>query len=224
MRISNFNLGIGVPCDFPFIPASFFYSFVMMEKPNFTFIHKDNGHLDDLRNDIVEKAIAEGCTHLIMMDVDQIYPTNTIPKLLSHKLPVVGCKINRRYPPFDPLLMKLTDEGYKPIDDYEDGSLVPVDATGAGCVLFDMEVFRTLPYPWFKFRKNPDNGLVIGEDVGLCQDLKAAGYDIYVDTSIKVGHLATIVVNDSMHNLYNAMALAKERKAEALGFAEQRAG
>ena len=213
MRISNQRLAIGIPCDFPHIPSSFFYSFVLMDKPSFTFIHADNGPVDTLRNDIVEKALLEGVTHLLFMDVDQVYPTDTITKLTSHRLSIVGGKVNRRYPPFDPIMMRITNEGYQPIDDYEPGSLVSVDANGTGCILYDMGIFRKMPYPWFKFQKNPENGMTIGEDIGFCQDLKAAGYDIYVDTSVEIGHLATMIITEATHDLYKAMKTVAARKS-----------
>lgn len=221
MKITNQKLAIGIPCSFPFIPSSFFYSFTLMEKPSYTFIHADNGPIDTLRNDIVEKALAERATHLLMCDVDQVYDKNTVTKLLSHKLPVVSAKVNRRYPPFDPIMLRLTSDGYKPmgIGDYEPGSLVEVDATGTGCILYDLSIFKKLPYPWFKFQKK--DGLVIGEDIGLCQDLKRIGYKIMVDTSIEIGHLATMIVNDATHRLYCAMTLAKEKKNAAMGFMEE---
>lgn len=213
LKVSNFSLGIGIPCSFPHIPSSFFYSFVLMDKPSFTFIHADNGPIDTLRNDIVEKALSMGITHLLMCDVDQIYPVDTISKLLSHKLPIVGAKVHRRYPPFDPIMMRVVDNiSYEPIDEYESGSLVEVDATGTGCIMYDTSIFRKLPYPWFKFQKNPENGMVIGEDIGLCQDLKEAGYRIYVDTSVEVGHLATMVINAATHNLYRAVKSAQAAK------------
>lgn len=209
MNISNQRLGIGIPCTFPFIPSSFFYSYAFMEKPDHIFIHADNGPIDTLRNDIVEKALKEGCTHLIMMDVDQTYPVNTIPRLLSHNLPIVGCRVHRRYPPFDSLMLKIKEiddrtNSYDSVDDWEEGELLEVDATGAGCLMFNMEVFRKLPYPWFKFRKQPGGGIV-GEDIGFCQDLKAAGYKIFVDTSLECGHLATMIVNRKTNLLYRSM-------------------
>lgn len=218
MRISNMKLGIGIPCSFPLVPISFFNSFVLMEKPSFQYITADNGPIDTLRNDIVEKAQQIGCTHLLMCDTDQIYPVDTVTKLLKHRLPVVGAKVNRRYPPFDPIMLRIEGDGYNPIEDYEPGSLVEVDATGGGCVLFDMKVFKDLEYPYFKFQKHPDNGMVIGEDIGLCQELKAAGYEIYVDTSIEIGHLSTMIVNDATHRLYKSMQCQQNKKNEALGF------
>jgi len=217
MRISNQSLGIGIPCSFPFVPISFFNSFVLMDKPSFQYITADNGPIDALRNDIVEKALKIGVTKLIMCDVDQVYDTQTITKLLAHKLPVVGAMINRRYPPFDPIMMRITDEGYKPITNYNPGDLVECDATGTGCIMYSMEVFRKTPYPWFRFQKNPDNGMTIGEDIGFCQDLKAAGYKIYVDTSINIGHLSTMVVNQKTHELYKDMKCSRELKNKAMG-------
>lgn len=205
MKISNFKLAIGVPCSFPFIPASFFYSFTLMEKPDFIFIHTDNGPIDTLRNDIVEKALLDGATHLIMMDVDQVYPVDVITRLIKHKLPVVGCRVHRRYPPFDPIMLELTDTGYHSVGGWEKGDLVEVDATGTGCVMFDTSVFKRIEYPWFRFQKDPDTGLTIGEDIGFCQDLKKAGYKIFVDTGIECGHLTTMVVNGATHELYKSV-------------------
>lgn len=218
MKISNIRLSIGVPCSFPFIPTSFFNSFVLMEKPEFTFITADNGPIDTLRNDIVEKALAVGATHLLMLDVDQVYHPKTIPTLLSRKLPVIGAAVCRRYPPFDPIIMRITERGYESTDEWDDNGIVECDATGTGCILFEMSIFKKLQYPWFRFQKNPENGMVIGEDIGLCQDLKALGYRIFVDTSVPAGHLTTMIVNKATHELYKAMKAAQENKNKALGF------
>jgi hypothetical protein len=220
MRISNEILGIGIPCSFPLVPISFFNSFVLMEKPNFQYITGDNGPIDTLRNDIVEKALKIGVTRLIMLDVDQIYATDTITKLIKHRLPVVGAKVNRRYPPFDPIIMKIVGKGYEPVQDYEAGDLVECDATGCGCIMYDMEVFKKLPYPWFRFQTDPGSGMTIGEDIGLCQDLKGAGYKIFVDTSIEIGHLTTMIVNDATHRLYKEMKCVEKKKREAIGVTE----
>ena len=226
MKISNLSLAIGVPCTFPSVPTSFFYSFVHLERPVFSFIHADNGPIDTLRNDIVEKALAIGATRLIMMDVDMIYHPKTITSLLSRNLPVVGALCFRRYPPFDSLMLQLTDEGYVSIDEWKEGELVEVDATGAGCLMFDMKVFREMPFPWFKFQKHPSTGAVIGEDIGFCQDLKAAGCRIFVDTAVPSDHLTTMAVNRQTNRLYRAMKEKQQRQAldRAIGSAKQTEG
>jgi hypothetical protein len=205
MKISNEKLCIGIPCSFPMVSVSFFYSFLYMERPNFVLVHADNGPVDALRNNIVEKALSVGATKLIMMDADMGYHPKTIPTLLAHRLPIVGALCSRRYPPFDSIMLKITDAGYQSINEWKDNELVEVDATGAGCIMYDMEVFRKMPRPWFRFRTNPDTGEGIGEDVGFCQDLKMAGYKIYVDTSVPADHLTIMAVNHNTHRLYEQM-------------------
>lgn len=205
----NIKLGIGLPLSFPTIPSAFFDSFIVMDKPPYIYLRSSTGPIYQLRNGLVTEAIESGCTHLIMMDTDQVYHKDTITRLLSHRLPVVGCLVYRRYPPFDPLMLKGTINEYQTIDGWEPNSLIEVDATGTGCLMFDMEVFRTMPGPWFKFRES--NGKPVGEDIGFCHDLREAGYRIFVDTSIPAGHLSQMIINEGTWKLYNHV-----KKAEAL--------
>ena len=218
MRISNAHLAIGIPLTFPWVPSSFFHSFIQMERPDFTYIYEDStGPIHALRNSIVEKALQARATKLLMCDIDQVYHPKTITKLLSHRLPIVGALVHRRYPPFDSLMMKQVainemTNGYKSIDEWEENELVEVDATGAGCIMYDMDVFRKMPSPWYKTQIGPD-GSPVGEDFGFCQDLKKAGYKIFVDTSVPAGHLATMVINAATSRLYRSMKTAQQKKA-----------
>jgi hypothetical protein len=217
MKISNMKLAVMVPLSFPHVPASFFHSFVLMEKPDFIYIHADNGPIHALRNNCVERALSEGCTHGIFMDTDQVYHPLTITRLLSHRLPVVGALVHRRYPPFDSLMLRVIEgpqfNRYDSIDEWKEGELVEVDATGGGCLMFDMQVFRKMPRPWFRDDKAPEGLPPIGEDIGFCQDLKAAGYKIFVDTSVPAGHLTTMIVNRQTNRLYRAMKGEQQKKS-----------
>lgn len=213
MKLSNLNLAIGIPLTFPFVPAGFFYSFAHMDKtPTYTLLHADNGPIDTLRNDLVDKALEVGASHIIFLDTDMDYHPLTIPRLLSHRLPIVGALTFRRYPPFDPIMLKGKLGDYDSIDEWKAGELVEVDATGTGCLLFDMQVFRKMPRPWFKFR-HLETGEGIGEDIGFCSDLKAAGYKIFVDTTIPSGHLTTLCVNEKTYRLYKSVKVKEHKLA-----------
>lgn len=219
MKISNFKLAIGFPLSFPMVPSDFFIGCMMMERPDFLVIREENGPIDALRNNIVLKAIQNNCSHLLMMDTDMVYHPETIPTLISHKLPVVGALCYRRYPPFDPLMLQGDPlQGYESIDEWKEGELVEVDATGTGCLMFNMSVFHKMPAPWFKFRDNPNDkvGGVIGEDVGFCWDLKRAGYRIFVDTSVPSTHLTTLAVADPTYRLYKAMKMKQRENNNGL--------
>jgi hypothetical protein len=213
LQVSNFKLGIGIPLNFPMVPDAFFESFIMMKTPPFTYLRSSRGGIEDMRNNIAQDALMSGCSHLIMMDTDQIYHPETIPTLLAHKKPIVGCMVCRRYPPFDPLMLKGTISHYQTVLDWKPGDLVEVDATGTGCLMFETEVFRKMPYPWFYTRKAED-GLPVGEDIGFCSDLRAAGYQIYVDTSVPAGHLSTMVVNEWTWRLYRKLKDAEIQSHE----------
>jgi hypothetical protein len=206
------KLGIGIPCNYEHVPRAFFESMMILKKPDYELIMSIYGNIDEMRNGIVKEAQRIGCTHLLMMDTDMLYHPDTIYRLLSHNLPVVGALCYRRKPPFDPLMYKGRPGNYHSMDEWET-DLVEVDATGTGCLMFDMDIFKRMPEPWFKIRQNPD-GSPIGEDIGFCHDLRNAGYKIYVDTTIPAAHLTTMQVTDETYRWYKAVA-TRNYRAEA---------
>lgn len=214
-KITNMKLGIGIPLSFPMVPGAFFDSFVAMEKPDFVYLRASHGPIDMMRNDLVREALRLGCTHLIMMDTDQVYQRDTITRLLAHMLPIVGCLVYRRYPPFDPLMLRGQITKYQTVKEWSPGDLVEVDATGTGCLLIETEVFRTLPGPWFRFRQSEEGGDV-GEDIGFCSDARAAGYRICVDTGCVAGHLSQLIINNGTWKLYNRLKEAEIKAAHEI--------
>ena len=210
------KLGIGIPLTDKFVHSQFLDSWVMMERPDFTYLRPMfPGNISSVRNALVEQALDQGCSHLVMMDTDQIYPPDTITKLLSHSVDVVGGKVHRRYPPFDPILYKGNVNKYEHVSDElcESGELVEVDATGCGCIMFNTKVFTTIEQPWFKEVISdcitPTDKEVIGEDIGFCSKMKEHKFDIYVDTSIDIGHLALMEINHSSYVLYKRLKALK---------------
>jgi hypothetical protein len=67
-----------------------------------------------------------------------------------------------------------------------------VDYTGFGWVLIKKGVFENLEYPWFAPKMQVfESGEVqdmCGEDVSFCLDAKEAGFEIWCDPQIRVGH------------------------------------
>jgi GT2 family glycosyltransferase len=65
------------------------------------------------------------------------------------------------------------------------------DYIGFGWVLVRKGVFESIEYPWFapKVRRLP-GGIedVCSEDVAFCSDARAAGFEIWVDPQVRVGH------------------------------------
>lgn len=216
-RRRDFKLGIGVPFTEKTMSPYFFDTFVTMEKPDFTYMRPPfSGYvgIEVARNSLVHQAFENGCSHLLMLDTDQMYPPDTVMKLISHNQAVVGATVHRRYPPFDPIMLRGDFGAYLRVPDEEcfSGGLVEVDATGCGCILYDMEVFIKVRPPWFEIYQL-ENGKDVGEDIGLCSKLREAGFRIYVDTSIEIDHMTTMGVNRSFYELYGKVGEAKRKVA-----------
>ncbi len=207
--MGNTKLAIGVPLVDKTVPAAFLDSFVIMQKPNFVYLRPQYSGMNiaEIRNQLVERALDNGCTHLLMMDSDQVYAPDTIIKLLAHDKTVVSAIVHRRYPGFDPILYRgipgryihISDEEI--LDSKEEKNLIEIDATGCGCVLYNTEVFLKIDPPWFEFGRD-EQGSIIGEDIGFCYKLKQNGYRIFCDPTIDIGHLSTLEINWGTYALY----------------------
>ena len=206
------GIAIGFPLVDDRVPVQFFTSFACMEKPEQyillvpQFPHGPwTGSLADARNSLVQQALDEGCSHLLMLDTDQIYPNDTLKKLLSHGKDICGVRVHRRWMPFDPIFLRGDIGKYQSVSDDEmySGNLIQVDATGTGCLLFDMGVFLKVNQPWFEFTMKDEKP--VGEDIFFCSKARKEGVNIFIDTSIEVGHLTTMVVNKTLHQICKTM-------------------
>jgi hypothetical protein len=71
------------------------------------------------------------------------------------------------------------------------------DYIGFGWVLIKQGVFEKLPYPWFAPRKMKISDTIsemTSEDVGFCLDARAAGFELWVNPKVRVGHEKTISI------------------------------
>ena len=203
-EFSDIKLGIGIPSTERIYMAEFVDSFYCVSRPIDVAYIKPSGKgpIDIIRNELVRYARTLECTHLWMADTDQIYPRDVLLRLLRHRKDVVGAKVHRRYPPYDPLLLRGVMHDFNPVpeEEWKGGGLVEVDATGCGSILFSMKVFETVEDPWFEFLAHETDP--VGEDVHFCCKLKEAGYKIFVDCSIEVGHLNMGIITEESYWAY----------------------
>ena len=208
----GFKLGIGLPVIDKTVSLDFAVSFMAMDKPNYTLLvpvfatGEFASNIASVRNNLVDQALDEGCSHLLMLDTDQVYrDKEMINKMLSHKVPIVGAPVHRRYPPFDAILLRgdIGDYKYIPEDEVYSGALIDIDATGTGCIMIDMSVFDQLQRPFFEITSKGNK--TVGEDIGFCSKLRARGVPIRADTSIEIGHITLFEVNRKTYEMYKAV-------------------
>lgn len=155
------------------------------------------------RNAIVEAAIAAFCDYLLMLDDDQIIdhekhlgPNDSydfLRKLVQHleddpKKGIVGALYFQRGATCDPVIMFQNPPGYS-FYQMQDISrrLQKVDVTGGGAMCINMKVFDKIESPWFM----DEMAVSQGTDIQICQKVMNAGFEVWCDTSIELGHIMT---------------------------------
>jgi len=225
------KLAIAVPLTDQWVYTQFFFSFIKVITEYMSGLASRGKSLsidvlmpdfpcqiDAARNNLVQQALLTGCTHILMMDTDQIYTTdNMIDKLLKHDKPVVGARVHRRYPPFDPLLLRgevgelyqIPNEEIRD-DDGNFNNELSVEYTGTGCILYDMKIFNDM-YPEKAFElKTGDKGQPVGEDIGFCDKLKKLEIPIVVDCSIDIKHLTLLATDWGTYKLFSKIMGGKK--------------
>ena len=84
-----------------------------------------------------------------------------------------------------------------PIDgDYGNNDLMQVAATGLGGCLMDVKLLQEV-YSAFGLPFSPQQGF--GEDLSFCRRLEEMGIPMYLDTGVKMGHVAQTVVGEEQY-------------------------
>jgi len=131
---------------------------------------------------------------MLMLDDDMILNQYTFERLLegldSHPdAGVIGGLYWQRGGAYRPVIQKLIQhgEGFAPkwYAPHEiTGKVMQVGVVGGGCLLIPINVLRELMPPVFWV-----DGIV-GTDIHFCVRLNQAGYNVYCDTGLELGHLA----------------------------------
>lgn len=205
----GFKLGVGIPLVNDTVDTLFLYSMMLMNFPEYNLYYpKSRYHPGDIakcRNDIAKDALKDGCTHLLVMDTDQVYHNqDMVYTMLARKKDILGAKIHRRWPPFEPILQR--DGKHVPDEEIFAGGAVPVDGTGSGCMLIRTKVFIDTEYPWYKVERDEYENVTCGEDIYFCRQAKKAGYDIFVDCDVDIGHLTLMEVNTDFYRMMKNLA------------------
>jgi len=187
--MNDVKIMIGVPILTPYLPVEFWLSYDKMIKPENTILNPVLGTLvDTARNNIVEDALEQDCTHILFLDSDMTMDKDMINRLIEHDKDIVSSFHIRRLPPHYPNVFYKFKEEYRHIHQDCAKGLIEVDSVGFGGILIKTEIFKKLKYPYFKFLFK-DNKKLFGEDLLFCKNAKEAGYKIFVDCDLECGHL-----------------------------------
>lgn len=97
------------------------------------------------RNDLVDRALKINPDFIFWFDSDMVAPADTLLRLLSHNLDIVGGTYNRRVPPYETLGHMV---GKQPQDGLL-GGIHEADYLPGGMLLVRAQVYRILGYPYY---------------------------------------------------------------------------
>jgi len=167
------------------------------------------------RNIIIEQAFQSDVTHILFLDDDIAFQPNMLLELMKHDLDIVsGLMLKRNYPHVPLILWEAQPDGrckHRPLFPGEKG-LIEVDATGLGCCLISMDVFRALEKPYIRLGELDGSGW--NDDIGFFKRVREAGFKIHCDLDIKVGHIASMIlwpdkINDQWMTTYDTYGQGK---------------
>jgi len=150
------------------------------------------------REIIVDAALDWGADYLFWWDADMLFNYSAFLSLLRNKVPVVGALAFTARTPIHPVLYSIKKErdtinnqefveNSEIIFDYPKEKLVGNDdingelALGGACMLYNMNVFKEIPKPWF-------SSTGCGEDWHFCYRCAEYGIPRYMDTRVKTQH------------------------------------
>lgn len=168
--------------------ASLLDNLIHLKVP-FAFSYPMHSLVQVARRDCVLEAQQAGSSHLCFIDSDMMFPGDLITRLAERNKPVIGVNAHEKRLPLVSTVKIGVDkpENWKA----EDMPKAPFKcfAVGTGLMLIDMRVFEKMEQPWFAFSHHPDGSLDYGEDVWFCKRVREAGFEVWCDPTIPVGHI-----------------------------------
>ncbi len=161
---------------------------------------------DDLANQALEATSPEGAyTHFLWLDDDHIFKPHMICQLARHMAghseidAISALYYARTGKPLPVVYVKdrSSDSKYQhfPLLGVPE-TLCEVDAVGFGAMLMKRELLVGMPRPMFRF-------VGCGEDIYFCTNAKEAGFRIFLDGSLKIGHIGEpTIIDDATFSRY----------------------
>jgi hypothetical protein len=158
------------------------------------------------RNECVQRMRGEW---IMFIDDDMVWQPKQVGELIATRnefdLDMLGALCYRRSEPHQPTLFMReapTSGAYNYLERWDD-DIIEVDATGMAFIVIHKRVFERIAgseMPPYEVRvgSTPPNFFrwqgALGEDLGFCQDAKASGSRVWVDTRSEIGHVGEHVI------------------------------
>lgn len=182
------------------------------------------------RNMIAYEFLKSDCDHLMFIDADMTFDADSVIRLLAwnQKRAIVAGAYEARK---EGKVYIVTLDGDKDHIQMDHMGLVKARRVATGFMMIRRDVFTRLAelhpewlhldtnkqdrlYAFFDFKCDPDG--YIGEDFLFCERAIEAGFDVWLDPTIKLGHMGiheyqSDFGNDLLYPMFKAAQEAQER-------------
>ena len=196
-------------------PFSMSVGKLLRTAPNNTDIKYFGGlRIDAVRLLMVNYAIENGFSHILMLDDDMIFPDNLLTTLLRHAEEgkrVVSGLYGAKSPPFHWFLMPITTKGHvwkREGIDHE--RVYEVKSIATGCLLIDLSIFEKLAKPYFLLRMDTFGRITKTEDCYFAANCLINGIKMYVDAGLVCQHLKLVAIPNMFKSPFINRALYKD--------------
>jgi hypothetical protein len=206
---------IAIP-SFDMVHTDLMESFTNLIKPAGTsYTNVRDTLINESRNIIAANAIKSGFDYVFWIDSDMKIPPDALTRMLAVAEDsgidyLSGLYFTRR-PPIKPCFFKelwwqkkedeSIDTGSQFYFDYPEG-LVECAGSGFGCCLTSVELLKAVGDA-FGAPFAPLDGM--GEDVSFCWRVIQLGKKMYVDTTVKCGHVGQFCYDETAYRSYLGM-------------------
>jgi GT2 family glycosyltransferase len=153
---------------------------------NVRFAHVEGPLVEENRNNIFE--LSKGADWLLMADSDMVFESWQLPKMIKDmqdKDADLICGVFRAgHSPHDYTIYTNLDT-FERLDKEHQG-IIPIEGCGTAFILIGKRVLENFTKPFYRIDRD---GKRLGQDISFCLRLRDAGYKMYCDTDIKIGHL-----------------------------------
>lgn len=182
--------------------------------------------IGEIRNRIVDEFASkytEESEWLLMIDSDMTFPATLVEQFMAvaspEETPILGglCFTGgASHEPQPTVYRQILVEGQlssvQVVYDYPRDALVKVGATGGACLMIHRKALAAMkehfgridgrdnPYPWFADGIVGPRGEAWGEDVVFCLRANAIGIPVHVLTSVKLGHVKPMVIDEVFYD------------------------
>lgn len=199
---------IAIPC-MDQVPAHFAQSLAMLRKVGDCAVAFQVGSLVyTSRNNLSIQALNMNAEYILWLDSDMVFQPDLLERMFKvmeeNKLDFLSGLYFRRAIPFSPVIfdkLEMREDGCH----WHNAETVPTELTeiegcGFGCVLMKTEIIANV----FGSQGDLFTPLFgVGEDLSFCWRARQAGYKLYLDPSISLGHVGNFVFNEEFYRSYS---------------------